>query len=344
MSSSPPSRSPPRTSSLPLDLLRNVLSRLTTISLLKLRPVCREWCDVVDDPHFTATHASSDVEGPRVLLLLEPSGSGNANPPFTLSNQLLVTWPPELAPISWLFGAGAGASCQGLLCFEDPLDGVTYLLNPLTQETVSVSVGSSATLCEQPPCLRRIAIGLDHVTGRYKIWAAEVLDQGSRSWRDIGNVPVCLLHLLGDPVFAAGSIHWEEFTLTPCPEFREACLGDLRGALGLFDRSIRNSVDVWRMEEETGASPWPVNGSRWFQEFLCRCGWKMELMFKRRVLIYDPAAGELEHVQRGGARVMAGITVSLLSPAKLWNEDKVVVPVVEVATINLISRNLSWVF
>ncbi|KAF8028446.1 hypothetical protein BT93_E1147 [Corymbia citriodora subsp. variegata] len=216
MSSSPPSRPPPQRPLSPNhDIPPQTEARLQGRARRHQRSALR-------------CHACRERrQGPQVLLLLEPSGGGGTDPHFTLSNQLLVTWLPKPAPISWLVGAGAGTgardSCHRLLCFEDPLDGVTYLLNPLTREAISVSVGSSAALCEQPPCLRRIAIGLDCVTGQYKILGvglffdeqleflssrADVLDQGSRSWRDIRSVPPCFLHLLGDPVSATGSIHW----------------------------------------------------------------------------------------------------------------------------------------
>ncbi|KAI6701482.1 hypothetical protein NL676_015806 [Syzygium grande] len=117
---------------------------------------------------------------------------------------------------------------------------------------------------------------------------AEVLDQGSRSWRDTVSVSTRLL--LGAPVFAAGSIHlivasaeyhvhriWsfnlakEEFTRTPCPQFERAIAVDLRGVLGLVDSSRKESHDVWVMEE-SGVwvkkyriplmLPWGANGHR----------------------------------------------------------------------------------
>ncbi|KAI6701397.1 hypothetical protein NL676_015721 [Syzygium grande] len=303
-------------------------------------------------------HVKSGVENPRILLLSKPSRG--ADPRFTVSNEHLVTSLPKSAVTAW--SHGGGASCHGLLCFDDLHHGGTYLLNPLTREIVSLSsVG---------PCKRwlqrRIAIGVDHLTSRYKIlrmssfigkdrkicsMRAEVLDQGSRSWRDIASVPPCL-HL-GKPVFTAGSIHSivtgagirvprilsfdlakEEFARTPSPEFCEASLVDLRGVLGLVDGSHQESHDVWVMEE-SGVwvkkyriplrLPWRVNSHR-FAFFLGCGGRKMVLMLLRSVLSYDPATDELEYVQRGGAsleRLIGSITVSLISPAKLWNADKV---------------------
>ncbi|KAK3408485.1 hypothetical protein EUGRSUZ_J00721 [Eucalyptus grandis] len=272
-SSSPsPRHKAPRTSSLPVDLLRNVLSRLPTISLLKLRSVCREWRDIIDDPHFAAMHARSGVESPRILLLSGPRHGRGADPQFAVDDRFLSLL--ILAMGRWL--RTSRASCHGLHCFEDLRHGVTYIVNPLTREFISLKN-------VEPWPWQRIGIGFDRQTGRYKIVCvsysmdcvvfplrAAVLDQGSRSWRDIASVPSSL-DLDEGPVFAAGSIHWktngrggtlgvgirissfdltqEEFGWTPCPALRDAHLVDLQGVLGLVDCSRKESMDVWAVEK-----------------------------------------------------------------------------------------------
>ncbi|KAL3718582.1 hypothetical protein ACJRO7_003672 [Eucalyptus globulus] len=271
----------PGTSSLPLDLLRDVLSRLPTISLLKLRSICREWRDIIDDPHFTAV--------------------------------------------------------------------LTTAINPWHERWR----------------LHRIGIGVDRLTNRYKIvrlsclrnravppLKAEVLNQGSRSWRDIASVPPSLLS--GGSVFATRSIHREsvgecsltrissfdvakeEFSWTPRPELQDAHLVDLQGVLGLVDSSRQERVDMWAMEDggrwakrySIGLnSPWPVS-SHWFLTVLGCGGRKIVFKYLESLLFYDLATDELEYVQRAGD-LPAGrgcssvIVMSLLSPAKLWSADKV---------------------
>ncbi|KAF7849431.1 hypothetical protein BT93_L0800 [Corymbia citriodora subsp. variegata] len=153
------------TSSLSLDLLRNVLSCLPTVSLLQLRPVCREWCNIINDLHFVAMHATRRHQ--------------DTDPRFTVSDELLVTSLPE----SCFYRQRA--SCHRLLCFDNPR--ATYLLNPLTRKSSYLSFGKDQEIIST---------------------RAEILDQGSRSWKDIASVPPCLLLLLGEPMFAAGLIHW----------------------------------------------------------------------------------------------------------------------------------------
>ncbi|KAF8009271.1 hypothetical protein BT93_J0306 [Corymbia citriodora subsp. variegata] len=336
------------TSSLSLDLVRAVLARLPTISLLKFRSVCREWRDIIDDPHFVAMHTMSGVESPRILLL-ESESSCRAYPWSAVDDEFLSASLPD----------GDGASCHGLLCFENC--GTTYLLNPLTREFISLPSA-------EPRRPHRIGIGLDCLTSRYKILrvncspyekgtayrpiSAEVLDQGSWSWRDIASIPSS--HLLGGPMFAAGSIHWsvagrdrvirissfdvtkEEFVPTPCPELLDAHLVDLWGALGLVDCSCKERVDVWVMEEgglwvkkySIPIMPPPLWMPRcWLisrqgREFLGCIGRKIAVECSRRLLRYDPATNKLEHTGASPGGFGGSMTVSLLSPEKLWNADK----------------------
>ncbi|KAF7846676.1 LOW QUALITY PROTEIN: hypothetical protein BT93_L3922 [Corymbia citriodora subsp. variegata] len=345
----------PTMSSLPLDLLRNVLSRLSTISLLELRSVCREWRDIIDDAHFCRHARHHAIESPRILLLSKPSHSGE--PQIEVDDEFLVTSLPEF--MSWV--DGAGASCYGLLCFEDFRNRATYVLNPLTREIVPLP---SVDRLHERWCPFSIEIGASRLTSRYKIvrlsylndgavcaHRAEVLDQGSRSWRDIASVPSSLL--LGDPVFAAGSIHWsdlgghvvgissfditkEEFTPTPCPELRDPHLVELQGVLGLVDSLREEGVDVWVMEEESGRwtkeysvqpiPPSPAMSHRVFDVLGCG-GRKIALSYlESSWIFYDPATDEQKYVKRPDAfpdTIGGSFTVSLLSPAKLWNSGEV---------------------
>ncbi|XP_030457312.1 F-box/kelch-repeat protein At3g23880-like [Syzygium oleosum] len=334
-------------SSLPLDLHHNVLSRLPAISLLKLRSVCRKWRDMIDDLHFAAMHATSSVESPRILLLPDPRHDADSQ--FAVNDEFLVTSLSRLAERTLLHVTGA--SCHGLVCVQDFRNGATHLFNPLTREIASLS---SVDPSREPRGCCVIGIGVDHLTSRYKIvrmryfidrFRAEVLDQGSRSWRDIASAPPALMFIR--PVFAAGSIHWkttprgvvrissfdvakEEFAWTPCPELQNAHLVDLRGALGLVHCSHGESVDVWVMKE-SGRSmkeysvrvsqPLPPTNHFFFKVLSCR-GRKIALSFYGRCWLYDAATDELKDVRRPGAApaiLVGSITVSLLSPAKLWN-------------------------
>ncbi|XP_030549021.2 uncharacterized protein LOC115754199 [Rhodamnia argentea] len=213
--------------------------------------------------------------------------------------------------------------------------------------------------------LHSIGIGVDRLTSRYKIvrvscfahglravahWA-EVLDQGSRSWRDIGSAPSSLI--LRDPVSAAGSIHWkaegrggvirissfdvtkEEFEWTPCPELQKnAHLVDLQGVLGLVDCSRQESIDVWVMEESkrwmkqySVRLPLPIALNRWksLGDSLDLVGRVMALRRSESSwTFYDPGSDKMKNVReadsnRSLVRAVASITLSLLLPAKLWN-------------------------
>ncbi|KAI6678976.1 hypothetical protein NL676_039772 [Syzygium grande] len=402
-SSSPSPRcKTPRTSSLPLDLpldlLYHALFRVPTTSLLKLRTVCREWRDIIDDPHFAAMQITSGIKTTRILLVHDSTPEKRG---FALDANFLSISIPKIARMYGLYKARG--SCHGLLCFEDI--GLTYLFNPLTREIATLTTARPSRLrgigqgvAER---LHSIGIGVDRLTSRYKIvrviysfdppddeagvvdypfrtsWPdgkalraesprAEVLDQGSRSWRDIGIAPSSLIPM--DPVFAAGSIHWkakgtggviricsfdiakEEFAPTPCPKLRkDAHLVDLQGVLGLVDCKRKESIDVWVMEE----------GGRWMKEYSVRlpspvgsgyrlvvlgCGGRRSIALNRRKSCsphIDAVGRENDGALSGGswafcdpgaddrradawrpprrATALGSITLSLLSPAKLWN-------------------------
>ncbi|XP_010034270.2 F-box/kelch-repeat protein At3g23880-like [Eucalyptus grandis] len=298
-------------------------------------------------------HASA-VESPRILLLSKPRGG--AEPRIVVDDKFLVTSLPESS--SWLHGVGS--SCHGLLCFHDFYDRASYVLNPLTREVVLLPGVDPLRERWRP---FSVGVGASRLTGRYKIvrlsylrdgavlaFRAEVLDQGSWSWRKVASAPPNLL--LEEPVFAAGSIHWtdlgaglavgissfdlakEEFAPTPCPEgFRDPYLVELQGVLGLVDCLGEESVDVWVREEESGrwtkeysvrlVPPLPMSSRYSLNVRRCGGGRKIALNYEDSFWFYDPATDELRHEQRDGASratVACSITVSLLSPAQLWND------------------------
>ncbi|CAN6171291.1 unnamed protein product [Urochloa humidicola] len=55
-------KSDPRTSSLPEDVLYEILLRLPSKDLCRLRAVCRPWRSLLSDPHFIAAHQACHPE------------------------------------------------------------------------------------------------------------------------------------------------------------------------------------------------------------------------------------------------------------------------------------------
>ncbi|KAF8035331.1 hypothetical protein BT93_C1379 [Corymbia citriodora subsp. variegata] len=229
---------------LPLDLLRNVLSCLPTISLVQLRSVCKEWCDIIDNPYFAAMQATSGAESPRILLISRSRLALDSH--FVVDDEFLVTLLPRLATRPWLNGPWSFMSRVG---------------HPLRHDLYRQSSDPRSPLVAVVADGRMVELAKDGNWGRLPDWPvqdrarelsrtrdpaflplrAEILDQGSRSWRDIVSVPPS--HDFNEgPVFAAGSIHWktggrdqvlrtgpmirissfnltkEEFAWTPCPE------------------------------------------------------------------------------------------------------------------------------
>ncbi|KAI6678981.1 hypothetical protein NL676_039777 [Syzygium grande] len=342
-----------RTSSLPLDLFYHVLFRVPTTSLLKLRTVCREWRDIIDDPHSAAMQITSGIKTTRILLVHDSTPEKRG---FALDANFLSISIPEIARMYGLYKARG--SCHGLLCFEDI--GLTYLFNPLTREIATLTTARPSRLrgigqgvAER---LHSIGIGVDRLTSRYKIvrliysfdrpddeagvvdypfrtsWPdgkalraesprAEVLDQGSRR--------------------SSRGLRAQSFE-------KDAHLVDLRGVLELVDCTRKESIDMWVMEE----------GGRWMKEYSVRlpspvgsgyrllvlgCGGRSIALNRRKSCSpHIDAVGRENNVARSGgswafcdpgtddrradawrpprrATALGSITLSLLSPAKLWN-------------------------
>ncbi|XP_048140309.1 F-box/LRR-repeat protein At2g43260-like [Rhodamnia argentea] len=309
--------------SLPLDLLRNVLSRLPTKSLLKFRSVCREWRDIIDDPQFAAMQATSGTESLRILLLSEPCHGGE--PRFVVDEEFLETSLPKSTVRYWPYVTRA--FYHGLLYFEEKC-GATYLLNPLTRETLSLP---SVDAVLKGWRVHSVGFGVDRLTSRYKILRrAPLPTNSSDNPCSPPDDPLESQRRRGTFRISSFVIAKEEFAWTPCPKLQDAHLVDLHGVLGLVDCTPRDSMDVWVMEESGRwmkersvrlIPPLPVRNHRCLNVLGCG-GRKIVVNYQHRFWFYDPVTDELKCVTRGGAwraTEVGSTTVSLLSPAKLWN-------------------------
>ncbi|RLN33625.1 hypothetical protein C2845_PM03G00960 [Panicum miliaceum] len=105
---------------IPPDVIEEILLRLPISSLLRLRRVCKQWRDMISDPHFIKEHA---YRAPKHLLLSLPTFHISTIPYPKTVNPCHATiigekWSPStraalhMDPDDHLF-----ASCNGLLCF-----------------------------------------------------------------------------------------------------------------------------------------------------------------------------------------------------------------------------------
>lgn len=105
---------------IPPDVIEEILLRLPISSLLKLRRVCKQWCNMISDPRFIMEHA---YRAPKHLLLYLPKVDLSASlHSKTLKPCHATIIDEKWSPWTWaaLHMDSDGhlfASCNGLLCF-----------------------------------------------------------------------------------------------------------------------------------------------------------------------------------------------------------------------------------
>ncbi|XP_062199746.1 putative F-box protein At3g17500 [Phragmites australis] len=207
---------------IPPDFIEEILLRLPISSLLKLRRVCKQWRNMISDPHFIMEHA---YRAPKHLLLYLPK----VDLPASLCSKTLKCratiidekWSPwtwaalHMDPDDHLF-----ASCNGLLCFYK-----TYTLkiaNPATGQCLHLLKPDGIMLHDfhylysfgfHPTSREYKLVHFLREPQRYKSGqpfhfnTIQVYTLGEDKWRDIRVPRPCCMVNLG-VVTVDGSMYW----------------------------------------------------------------------------------------------------------------------------------------
>jgi len=206
---------------IPLDVIKEILLRLPVGPLLRLRRVCRQWRDMISDPHFIKEHA---YRGPKHLLLYLPKLHISAIPnPKTVSYTTIIDdkWSPStwvtshMDPDDHLF-----ASCNGLLCFYKKF--TLKVVNPATGQWLHLSKPDGILLHDFHYLY---SFGFHPTTGEYKLMhflrepqcyksgqpfrfdTIQVYTLGDGKWRNIQAPRTCCMVHLG-VVNVDGAMYW----------------------------------------------------------------------------------------------------------------------------------------
>ncbi|XP_077236913.1 putative F-box protein At1g32420 [Tasmannia lanceolata] len=200
----------------PYEIIFNILSLLPAISLVKVRCVCKLWCDIVNSPGFIDVQLKQTIQKPTYLI-------GNS-----LDQNMYIMEEEEgrfkTTKIGVLCGYALGlqsmwGSSNGLLCYSNCPDDqsyqsqqqeLIYLCNPITQDY--------KIFRKHYPFTEAGAFGFHPLTKEYKvirffycdssdedIFVGEILTLGTESWRAIESVPD---PLAGDAVCVNGVLYW----------------------------------------------------------------------------------------------------------------------------------------
>ncbi|KAK6925558.1 F-box domain [Dillenia turbinata] len=284
----------------PVEIISNILSRLSVKTLFQLKIVCKLWCKIIDDPCFGFQQLAQS--GEEFTLLMHLSDKSQKRELINLCQlknnaELLklkaISVSPRLQALS--------CSCNCLLCFKNSDDPWTVTVFDVLREK-KFTVPNGAITRMRKGYTVKYGLGWDSSSKNYKVvrvfvehqvynLVAEVQTLGTNSWREIssGKNPSCFLR--GRPVFAFGALHWmaeslhendyfhqkpriisfdiaeEEFYFTPAPDFGYGNaelfhLADLGGCLAMADCSSNTQIEIWVLRKK----------DQWLKE--CRIGIK----------------------------------------------------------------------
>ncbi|KAL2922815.1 F-box protein CPR1 [Bienertia sinuspersici] len=148
-------------SSLPIDILTNILLRLPAKSLLRFKSVCKSWYIMIDDSELVNRHVEQCNKN---LIFWNPAVYTCDYDTFENPRKLIYPF------MNWedggLFIVG---SCRGLICFSMHIyPYTTYLYNPTTQSYKPLPYLPEISTFHYPKGHSYMGFGYDHLSEDYK--------------------------------------------------------------------------------------------------------------------------------------------------------------------------------
>ncbi|KAL3629790.1 hypothetical protein CASFOL_027012 [Castilleja foliolosa] len=225
---------------LSLDVCREIFLHLPAKSLVRFRAVCKAWCAVIDEPYFVRAHTNKQLSSnsSNIIIILNSTG-----PPFhslysfdladlkfaNLLQKIAVT-PLNFTPSGLsLTRAFPVSTCNGLILVTGKS---LEIWNPLTHDRLKLLRGKCTP---RKPKREAIGLGYDYTTDDYKVVAihghrirrrfhardnfafkTHVYSLRSDSWRNVENCPIYDAEYpwwgpRGPGVFLNGALHWAMF-------------------------------------------------------------------------------------------------------------------------------------
>ncbi|KAK3184474.1 hypothetical protein Dsin_031760 [Dipteronia sinensis] len=207
---------------LPHEIVFNILSRLPITSLVKIKFVCRAWCDLTLHSHLISSHFLHQIENDPCLILHSDHPIRNQIYFLDLSADVSendkrvkqFSAPPAMPPEFVIIG-----SCNGLLCLKGPSPwNKLYIYNPFTRDQLELPGSTLDSDKDQVfefgfhPSTKEykvIKIVYDKID-TLKVTNVHILTLGrsSSTWRSIGNLPYRFVHHYSRKAFVNGRFHW----------------------------------------------------------------------------------------------------------------------------------------
>ncbi|KAL3624746.1 hypothetical protein CASFOL_031414 [Castilleja foliolosa] len=222
-----------KSSTLPLDICREILILLPAKSLIRLRAVCKDWRSVIDDPLFVKAHTDKQFSSKTIIIR---NSSDHPLYSFDLDDlnfanglQKIAASPLDYTPSGLsLLKAFPVSMCNGLIL----VGGKNWeIWNPLTHERLKLP----REKCNSSPKKEAIGLGYDYTSDDYKVVVihahrlhrrrhgreniasqTHVYSLKSDSWRNVGSCPFYDYSVWwngphGPGVLLHGALHWTMF-------------------------------------------------------------------------------------------------------------------------------------
>ncbi|OMP08782.1 hypothetical protein COLO4_06115 [Corchorus olitorius] len=206
--------------SIPLDIINDILCRLSVEDLLRFRCISKPWCSLIDSPNFIKLHLSHSLKThTRLSLILKDNDSDYYSVNLdSLQTAQKINHAPDGNQTPIL------GSCNGLLALLNPDDQV-ILWNPSTRKSKLLPVSE----VEFPPDyivdFVVYGLGYDPFSDDYKlVRMVQFVGQGddsisnhrrevkvynlkTDSWRRVKDFPLCLRYA-AHGILVSNALHW----------------------------------------------------------------------------------------------------------------------------------------
>ncbi|XP_020262302.1 F-box/kelch-repeat protein At3g23880-like [Asparagus officinalis] len=192
---------------LPLDVVRDILSRLPANSIARFRCVCRQWLSLTSDPRFLKLqHERSS----SCMLISRIVYKGEVNL-FEFRNGYRSSHGFNLGRAHYELSNFV----DGLICaYSRTARYDTYILNPMIRELQKLPKNSDR---QEDGLNESFGLGIDVAIRRYKVVRlcsypgsnrvrCEIYNVGTTRWKSLGEAPFGFGGT--KPVFLHGALHW----------------------------------------------------------------------------------------------------------------------------------------
>uniref|UniRef100_A0A2N9IEE6 F-box domain-containing protein n=1 Tax=Fagus sylvatica TaxID=28930 RepID=A0A2N9IEE6_FAGSY len=280
-------------SSLPDEVILEILSRLPIKPLLCFRCVSKPWLALIDSPQFIKLHLKQSLKTTTNLSLILSSGYLYSSDFDSLDTAIELDHPLKTPN----YETEIVGSCNGLLCLSNTKEDVA-LWNPSTRKYKKLPVTTlEFALDRYEFCQYTVSgFGYDETSDDYKVVrsvrlyladnnssGSEVYSLKNDSWRRLPDCPYNLRYLRAFAMLVSGALHWlvtskaesdrtnlilafdlgvEEYQLVPHSDFSDKdChmnVGVLGGCLTIYRNYYFTHLDVWVMKDYGVKESWTI--------------------------------------------------------------------------------------